>query len=52
MGEPRTRRATYADIEAAPAGSIAEIVAGELHVQPRPAVEHAGSASVLGGANR
>jgi hypothetical protein len=34
-------RATYADLEAAPSNRIAELVAGVLHVMPRPAPRHA-----------
>jgi Uma2 family endonuclease len=49
MGHPAKRRATYADVLAAPPHAVAEIVAGVLHVQPRPAVPHARASSVLGG---
>jgi len=42
------RRATYDDVLAAPANMIAELLAGELHLQPRPATRHAAAASVLG----
>lgn len=45
----RSRRpATYADVLAAPAHTIAEVLDGELHVQPRPAAAHAAAASALG----
>lgn len=37
MATPTTKRATYADVLAAPEHKIAEIVDGELHVSPRPA---------------
>lgn len=41
-------RATYADVEAAPANTVAEIIDGVLHVNPRPAVPHTVAASALG----
>jgi hypothetical protein len=41
------RPATYADIEALPPGKIGEIVAGDLHVSPRPAPRHAVAATRL-----
>ena len=43
------RPATYADIEALPEHLVGEIVAGSLHVSPRPAAIHARAASKLGG---
>jgi Uma2 family endonuclease len=49
MGDPAKKRATYADVLAAPRHIVAEIVAGTLHTQPRPAVPHARAASELGG---
>lgn len=48
MGEPVQRRATYEDLLAAPAHCIAQLVDGELHVQPRPAGPHAVASSGLG----
>jgi Uma2 family endonuclease len=42
------RRATYADLEAVPAGKVAELVDGALYVFPRPASPHAYAASGLG----
>ncbi|HEX8434390.1 Uma2 family endonuclease [Archangium sp.] len=39
--------ATYADLEALPEHVVGEIVAGELHVSPRPAGPHTVAASVL-----
>ncbi len=42
-----TKRATYADIEAAPEGVIAEIIDGELVTQPRPANRHNATATKL-----
>ena len=43
MGHPaeKRRRATYADLEAVPAGKVAELIGGILHVMPRPAPRHA-----------
>jgi Uma2 family endonuclease len=51
MGHPaeKMRRATYADYAAAPAGKVAMIVNGILHVFPRPAPKHAHASAVLGG---
>ena len=48
MGEPRQKRATYQDVLDAPPNKVAEIVNGELHLSPRPAVPHALVASALG----
>jgi Uma2 family endonuclease len=42
------RPATYADLEALPDNVVGEIVDGELHVSPRPAILHARAASRLG----
>src|SRR3712207_5356771 len=41
--------ATYADLEALPENVVGEIIAGELHVSPRPAAPHTVAASRLGG---
>lgn len=41
-------RATYADIEAAPPNTVAELIDGVLHTQPRPAPRHAIASSYLG----
>ncbi|WP_437565272.1 Uma2 family endonuclease [Sorangium sp. So ce542] len=51
MGQPaeKPRRATYADLEAAPPNKVAELIRGVLHVFPRPAPRHANASSVLGG---
>jgi Uma2 family endonuclease len=38
----------YSRLEALPEGLVGEIIAGELHTQPRPAGPHALSESVLG----
>ncbi|WP_437525231.1 Uma2 family endonuclease [Sorangium sp. So ce726] len=50
MGQPaeKQRRATYADLEAAPPNKVAELIRGVLHVLPRPAPRHANASSVLG----
>jgi Uma2 family endonuclease len=40
--------ATYADLEALPANTVGELIAGELYVSPRPAGPHTVTASVLG----
>jgi len=43
------RRATYADLLAAPPNLVAELIAGELFTQPRPRNRQANTYSVLGG---
>jgi Uma2 family endonuclease len=43
----RRRKATYADVLAAPRHMIAEVLDGQLRLQPRPAGPHANAASVL-----
>ena len=48
MGDPAPRQATYEDVLAAPAHQVAEIVAGELRLSPRPSGPHAAAASALG----
>jgi Uma2 family endonuclease len=48
MVDPARKRATYADVLAAPRHLVAEILAGELHLQPRPATAHAAATSALG----
>lgn len=45
---PFDRPATYEDLEKLPDHVVAEIVDGELHASPRPALRHARSASRLG----
>lgn len=45
----KTRRPSYADIEALPEHLTGEIVAGELRVSPRPAPPHIYFASAMGG---
>jgi Uma2 family endonuclease len=42
------RRATYEDVIAAPPNMVAEVIDGELHLQPRPAKPHAAAATTLG----
>ncbi|PTL78309.1 Uma2 family endonuclease [Vitiosangium sp. GDMCC 1.1324] len=43
------RPASYADLQALPENVVGEIIAGELHVSPRPAAPHTVAASRLGG---
>lgn len=45
---PFDRPASYDDLAKLPDTLVAEIVQGELHASPRPALRHAGAASVLG----
>ncbi len=49
MGLPaeKMRRATYADLEAAPANQVAELIRGTLYVMPRPALRHARASTRL-----
>lgn len=47
MGRPDQKVATYEDVLAAPEHMIAELIAGELSLQPRPAKPHTHTASVL-----
>ena len=42
-------QATYQDLLDAPAHKVAEIIAGTLHTQPRPASRHAWASSIIGG---
>lgn len=48
MADPAKKRATYADVLAAPPNQIAQVIDGVLEVQPRPAAAHALAASALG----
>ncbi len=48
MAEPAARRATYADVEAAPPHLVAELIHGSLVTHPRPAPRHAVAAHRLG----
>ncbi|HEX8823383.1 MAG TPA: Uma2 family endonuclease [Archangium sp.] len=43
------RPATYADLEDLPPHMVGELIAGELHASPRPALPHARASSRLGG---
>ncbi|MCU0694784.1 MAG: Uma2 family endonuclease [Polyangiaceae bacterium] len=45
---PASKRATYQDVLAAPRHMVAEVIDGQLHLHPRPAVPHAAAASGLG----
>jgi Uma2 family endonuclease len=45
---PIKKAATYADVLAAPPHTVAEVIQGELHLNPRPAKPHAAAASALG----
>jgi Uma2 family endonuclease len=45
---PFDRRATYEDLKKVPDIMVAEIVDGELHASPRPALRHAKTHSLLG----
>jgi Uma2 family endonuclease len=45
---PFDRRATYEDLRKVPDIMVAEIVDGELHASPRPALPHTSAASALG----
>jgi len=42
------RKATYQDVLDAPPHVVAEVIAGVLHTNPRPAARHGTAASVLG----
>ena len=46
--ETSTRPATYQDVLNAPPHRVAEILAGTLHLQPRPAARHAWASSAIG----
>lgn len=48
MANAARRRATYQDVLDAPDHMVAEIIGGELHLNPRPGAPHASAASVLG----
>jgi Uma2 family endonuclease len=43
------RRATYRDVLEAPENMIAEVIDGDLQLQPRPAMAHAAAVSTLSG---
>lgn len=48
MAEPARRRAIYQDVLNAASNKVAEILDGQLYVQPRPAPRHALAASRIG----
>lgn len=48
MAEHARKLASYADVQAAPAGQLAQVIDGDLHLSPRPSGRHALVASVLG----
>lgn len=48
MAGPAKRRATYEDVLNAPEHMVAEVIDGELFLQPRPAKPHSAAASALG----
>jgi Uma2 family endonuclease len=45
----KLHRATYADLERVPAPFVCELIAGTLHVMPRPAPRHANAESAIVG---
>jgi Uma2 family endonuclease len=47
MGSGQRRKATYADLEAVAPHLVAELVDGELHASPRPALPHTRAAGRL-----
>ncbi len=47
MADPARKDATYEDVLAAPAHMIAQVIDGELVLQPRPASLHAAAATAL-----
>jgi Putative restriction endonuclease len=49
VATPKTKHATYADIEALPPNVVGEILFGSLQTHPRPAPRHAAAASRMGG---
>lgn len=49
MRDAQKAGATYQDVLDAPEHQIAELVAGQLYLQPRPAARHVRSASRIGG---
>jgi Uma2 family endonuclease len=48
MSDPAKRPASYADVLAAPPSKVAEVIEGELYLNPRPAGPHAAAATALG----
>lgn len=49
MSQPARKDATYEDVLAAPPEMIAEVIDGDLYLQPRPKRRHLRTASGLGG---
>lgn len=47
-GLPTRREATYEDLLALPGDVLGQIVEGELHATPRPAIDHQRASSILG----
>ncbi len=47
MPQDTPKRATYADVEAAPEHLVAEIIGGKLMTHPRPSMRHGAAASAL-----
>ena len=48
MLSPKSKPATYADIEALPENMVGEILFGVLHAHPRPSPRHSRASSTLG----
>jgi hypothetical protein len=48
MADPARRGATDEDILAAPPHLVAEVIDGELHLQPRPSKPHTAAATAVG----
>jgi hypothetical protein len=48
MGTPKSKPATFADIEALPPNVVGEILFGSLETHPRPAPRHSAAASSIG----
>ena len=46
---PGSHRATYDDLRRAPEHRIAELIGGELHVAPRPTLDHSAAATMASG---
>lgn len=48
MADAAKRQAAYADLLQAPEHALAQIIDGDLVLQPRPGARHAAAASALG----
>jgi Uma2 family endonuclease len=48
MADPAKKRATYEDVLSAPPHMVAEVIDGDLELQPRPTAFHSLAASALG----